>query len=77
METKKVRDHLGYKYDSVSAMCKAHGVLQATYSSRRARGLSIRESLSPKRLNKPSICKDHLGNKYKSKEEMAKCYGIN
>ena len=76
----KCTDHLGNKYRSIHAMCKAYGISSSTYSYRRKAGYSIGESLGvePKHVeNKDGIkCTDHLGNTFSSEAAMCRYWGV-
>ena len=74
--TEEVKDHLGNKYPTMTAMCKAYGVSLPTYRYRRSLGLSVECALDSKILNiaKPKV--DHLGNKFISMADMAQAYCI-
>ena len=43
---KKVTDHLGNSYQSISEMCHEYGIKRQTYSNRRRKGWSIEEALN-------------------------------
>lgn len=74
--TREVKDHLGNKYPTMTAMCKAYGVSLPTYRYRRSLGLSVEGALDSKSLKvaKPKV--DHLGNKFISMADMAQAYCI-
>lgn len=70
---KPCTDHLGNSYEALKDMCEYWKIKPNAYKARRARGLSIEESLTtPLRCD----CVDHLGNKFKSMIEMCKYWGV-
>ena len=81
----KVKDHLGNKFKSVSAMAKHYGMSRCTYISRIKSGWSIEEALTVPILKDGSNFKptgsygsveDHLGNKFDSVSSMIEYWGI-
>lgn len=64
-------DHKGNYFKSLDAMCEFHNVTYNTYVTKRNKGLSLEECLTPK-----PIVKDHLDNIYESINEMCRAYGI-
>lgn len=76
---KPYTDHLGNKFESLSAMARYWDISDSTLNSRLAKGISVEQALTyttedMKRLN--TECKDHLGNTYQSKNAMCQAYGI-
>ena len=65
-----VKDHLGNKFGSITAMCKYHNISRATFTHRIAAGWDLGDALQK------NIVTDHLGNVYKSVEDMCKRYNI-
>ena len=81
----KVKDHIGNKFKSVSAMAKHYGMSRCTYISRIKSGWSIEEALTVPILKDGSNFKptgsygsveDHLGNKFNNNSQMARHWGI-
>lgn len=71
---KLCEDHLGNKFESVTAMCRHWGISVKTFRSRTELcGWTKDKALTTSNLRN---CKDHLGNKYSTKKEMAKAYGV-
>lgn len=69
----------GNKFDSISSLCKFHGIKSNVYLYRKKMGRTPAECQSKQKLRKTSDktkCKDHLGNEYNSESEMAEAYGI-
>lgn len=64
-------DHKGNCFKSIGAMCEFHNVTYNTYMTKKNKGLSLEECLTPK-----PIVKDHLGNVYESINQMCRAYGI-
>lgn len=77
---KKISDHLGNEFASISEMCRYHNVKRTQFRERVKKGWDIEKALTePARVMNdmsPSACEDHLGNKYQSKNEMCRAYGI-
>ena len=74
---KGVKDHLGNKYSTMTAMVEAYGKNITSVASRLKSGWSVKDALT-KDIAKKSTeeIKDHLGNVYASKTEMAEAYGM-
>lgn len=81
---KKVVDHNGTQFDSVTEMCNTYGLRVATYKYRLNHGCDMEQALTTP-LNSESVAPpkekvylhfDHKGNGYHSKAEMCKAYGI-
>ena len=77
---KTVEDHLGNRFESITAMCKFWDITESIFRNRVRLGWSLEEALTIKPGKKPKktgkTCKDHLGNTYISIEEMCKAYNI-
>lgn len=74
-----MKDHAGNSFPSASEMCRHYGVKVNTFYARRARGWTLEQALTMKRIviqRKGHQVRDHLGNEYWSLKEMAKAYGI-
>lgn len=64
-------------YDSLSDMCKAHGVLVRDFKQSWKEGQPLEECLNPKfGSTKISTITDHLGNEYSSEHAMAEAWGV-
>lgn len=73
---KKVKDHLGNEYKSVSEMCRHYGINLNSYKNRIESGMSLEKSLTTPVREKHKKCKDHLGNEFNSVVEMCEHYEI-
>lgn len=71
-------DHLGNKYSSMRAMCKAYNIGIVTFKYRIKNGMSLEEALTTPLADstKGKTCKDHLGNEYISLSAMCEAYGV-
>ncbi len=67
---KKVTDHLGKEYKSITAMCAAYDVPCVNYQNRKRRGCSVEECLQS------TVSIDHKGTVYSSIQEMCDAYYI-
>ena len=61
-----VRDHLGNEFPNEKEMCIYHGVKQTTFSSRRKKGLSLKDCLSTDVLRKTPKGNSYVNNKGES-----------
>lgn len=73
---KEAEDHRGNKYPSIKAMCKAYGIRDATWRSRRRAGWSVERALETPEYPKSIPARDADGNCYKSIKAMAEAYGL-
>lgn len=73
---KKVKDHLGNEYKSISEMCRHYGITFASYEHRIESGMSLKKSLTTPVQEKRKKCKDHLGNEFNSVAEMCRFHKI-
>ena len=73
---KKVKDHLGNEYKSISEMCRHYGITFASYEHRIESGMSLEKSLTTPVREKHKKCKDHLGNEFNSVAEMCRFHKI-
>lgn len=74
MSDKKIVDHKGNKYKSITQMAESYGITLAAYYSRLKKAWPLEKILTTP-LNKYGAT-DHLGNKFTSIEEMCKHYNI-
>lgn len=77
--SKQITDHLSNTFDSISDLCRFHGIGRSTFKERLKLGMSIEEALTrPKKDIKIEQikCKDHLGKEYPSLNAMCKAYGL-
>lgn len=70
---KECVDHLGNKYESITAMCEAYNVDANLFRSRIKHGWDLEKALKD---NNKRDHKDHLGNVYKSFKKMCNAYGL-
>lgn len=75
---KKVKDHLGNEYKSISDMCRHYGIDRDTYVIRVKRGMTVEKSLTtPVAVRcRGKKYTDHFGNVFNSLSEMCKHYEI-
>lgn len=74
---KECYDHLGNRYNSIEAMCRAYGTNGTTFNRRIKRKMSVEEALTMERVKgRKKECIDHLGNRYKTVKDMVSAYGI-
>ena len=83
-KAKKVKDHLGNTYDSITAMYAFYGITASTYCGRIKLGWSLKDTLTiPTNIHRPNTkwtngiqVMDHLGNIYGSISELCRFYNI-
>lgn len=77
---KKVIDHKGNEFKSVSEMCRYWGVSSKLFYSRHRHCRDLEYCLSPKKVKGGRLAgvpvEDHLGNKFESKQDLAQAYGL-
>lgn len=71
---KRVKDHEGKEYASVTAMAEAYGLSLSTFRQRLKYGWDLKKTLTTKAGRRP--VRDHLGNEYASTRAMAETYGM-
>ena len=70
-------DHLGNRYPSINAMCRAYGITKTTLRARLELGWTLEQILSHPENNSHLIqCTDHLGNRFRSQKDMLDAYGV-
>lgn len=75
---KEVTDHLGNKFGSIAALCRAYNIPVINYTHMRKRGLSIEEILTRLPGTRASVTRvrDHTGKVFKSTTEMCNYWGM-
>lgn len=77
MEKQEWTDHLGNKFESLNAMCKAHGVTHHTFRTRMQKlGWSLEEALNPNITIHNNETKDPFGNVFPTSRDMYNYYNI-
>ena len=71
-----IRDHLGNRFTSVSAMCKYYNIGVTTYKSRIKSGWDLERALTTTAEKSQIYCIDHEGNKFESIADMCRYYNI-
>ena len=71
---KKVYDHLGNKFNSITEMCTHYGIKSDTFYARLRCGDTLEQALRSERSKNKVY--DHLGNEFNSTTEMCKHYGV-
>ena len=76
---RKIKDHLGNKFNSTKEMLEYWGISRWDYDKRLGKGWTQEEALtSPVSYsNKNKSVKDHLGNLFDSQFAMARSWGMN
>lgn len=69
---KRVKDHLGNEYKSISEMCRHYGINLNSYKNRIESGMSLEKSLTtPVAVRcRGKKYTDHFGNVFNSLSEM-------
>ena len=74
---KHPKDHLGKKYPSINAMCRAWGITKTTLRARLELGWTLEEILTNPENNSHLIkCRDHMGNEFPSQNAMLAHWGV-
>lgn len=74
---KPCTDHLGNKFDSVTDMCRYHGVAISTFGNRRLKGASLEQALRHGTVfSNTDKYSDHLGNRFNSLRSMASYWNL-
>ena len=78
-KSRKVKDHLGNKFNSTKEMLSHWGIHRYDYNKRLSEGWTQEEALTTTVTysDETKKCKDHLGNSFDSKFAMAKSWGVN
>lgn len=78
-KTRKVKDHLGNKFNSTKEMLSYWGIPRYNYNKRLEEGWTQEKALTApvSYSNEAKKCKDHLGNSFESKFAMSKSWGVN
>ena len=69
-------DHLGQKYDSELAMCRAYNIKHTTFQRRINEGWALKDALTKPVISTTQEVTDPLGRKFKNKSEMCKAWGV-
>ncbi len=69
------KDHLGNEFKTVQKLCAHWGISVNTYYDRKAKGLSLKQCLSKKKIE-PRLCVDHHGKKWKTLKAMCEAWDI-
>ena len=77
MEKQEWTDHLGNKFESLNAMCKAHDVTHHTFRTRiQHLGWSLEDALNPNISIHNNETKDPFGNIFPTSRDMYNYYNI-
>ena len=77
MKKQEWTDHLGNKYESLNAMCKAHGITHHTFRTRLTKlGWSLEDALNPNITINNNETTDPFGNTFPTARDMYNYYNI-
>lgn len=77
IKQQKCEDHLGNKYESLNAMCRAYNITHHTFTTRTQRlGWSLEKALTTPNVINAIECTDNMGHTFPTLRDMCHYYRI-